>query len=275
MAEQSPLPPHWEVPQKFRDRLGKEAGRQRAMHHDGHLLLVMHRPPEPEEVQRGGRYFWRRPDGAWASNELGSGTQALGRHLEEYAELVEQCDRQEEAAVTAEDYFSVLNRLGPIDRAAGHMHQVLQEARKLVPGDRDLLILRDRAYEIERTADLLYRQTRNSLDFAMARQAEEHAQSSHHMAVSSHRLNLLAAFFFPIAALTALFGVNLRHGLENEYAPWPFLIVLAIGLMFGFVLTSFVTFDPERTGVAKKARRDRRRAGTAREPDADRHSIRR
>ena len=62
---------------------------------------------------------------------------------------------------------------------------------------------------------LLYNEARNSLDFSIARRGEEQARSSHRMAVSAHRLNLLAAFFFPIATLTALFGVNLRHGLET------------------------------------------------------------
>ena len=71
----------------------------------------------------------------------------------------------------------------------------LQEARKLVPDDRDLINLRDRAYEIERTADLLYNTAKNAMDFTIAVRAEEESRASRRMAVSAHRLNILAAFF--------------------------------------------------------------------------------
>lgn len=250
MAGKSVLPPHWEVPREFRGRLGEQAGRQRAMFGEGHLLLVLHQAPRKDEVQRKGRYFWRSPEGTWNATEFGSGPNALKRHLDEYAESIEKLDRQEERAVSAEDYFVILDELAPIHRAAGHLHQTLQEARKMCPGDRHLIIFRDRAYEILRTAELLYNETKNSLDFAMAKRAEEHAGHSYRMAISAHRLNLLAAFFFPIAALSALFGMNLTHGLETSPAPLPFVGVLLLGLFFGFVLISFVTRRGPGTSAA-------------------------
>lgn len=265
MAEQSTLPQLWQVPQEFRDRLGKQAGRQRAMLAEGHLLLVLHRPPDPEQVERWGRYFWRKPDGTWTSNELGNGPRALGRHLDEYAELLEKHDQQEAVAADAEDYFAVLEPLAPVHRAARHLYQTLQEARKMVPQDRDLINFRDRAYEIERTAELLYQETRNSLDFTMARRAEEQAESSGRMARSAHRLNLLAAFFFPIATLSAIFGVNLAHGWEEAAAPLPFLAMLAFGLALGFVLKSFVTEDAIKP-VRKRVSVDRPQSAEPRRP---------
>jgi Mg2+ and Co2+ transporter CorA len=137
----------------------------------------------------------------------------------------------------------VLDALAPVHRAARNLYQVLLEARKMVPQDRELIDFRDRAYEIERTAELLHEETRHSLSFIMARRAEQQAASSHRMAVSAHRLNVLAAFFFPIATLSAIFGVNLLHGWEAAAAPWPFLAMLAAGLMLGFILTSFVTHE--------------------------------
>ena len=81
MPEQSILPAAWDVPQRFRDRLGQQPGRQRAMLADEHLLLVLHAPPKPGDVGRVGRYFWRKPDGTWTSNELGIGPGAMHRHL--------------------------------------------------------------------------------------------------------------------------------------------------------------------------------------------------
>ena len=81
MVPKSILPPTWDVPAEFRERLGEKVGRQRAMLADGHLLLVLHRPPKGNDPERTGRVFWRKPDGAWQSSDLGNGVAALSRHL--------------------------------------------------------------------------------------------------------------------------------------------------------------------------------------------------
>ena len=94
MTAKSVLPPLWEVPQKFRDRLGDQAGRQRAMLSDGHLLLVLHKPPHGDEPERKGRFFWRNPAGEWKASELRGGVNAVRMHLDEYAELLDQYDEQ-------------------------------------------------------------------------------------------------------------------------------------------------------------------------------------
>jgi hypothetical protein len=259
MEAPSILPPSWNVPQLFRDRLGAKVGRQRAMSSEGHLLLVLHRPPQRDEDERIGRFFWRSPEGNWTSSDLGSGTTAMNRHLEEYADVIEKYDRQEEAADEAEDYFNVLNGLSPVLRAARHLHQVLQEARQSCPEDRNIINYRDRAYDIERTTELLYNGTRNSLDYAVARRAEDQARSSHAMAVSAHRLNLLVAFFFPIATLAAIFGTNLEHGLEKFSPPLPFVAMMAVGFVLGFGLRAFVTRNKEpASGQTRKDPHDPR-----------------
>lgn len=234
------LPASWQVPEKFRKRLGNDVGRQRAMQHEDHLLLVLHAPPKPDDDHRVGRFFWRRPDGQWTSKDLGSGTQALLRHLEEYEELIVRLDDQQEAATTSDEYFGVLSKLAPIHRTARNLHAVLQEARRLCPDDGDIINMRDRAYAIERNAELLYEETKNALDFAMARRMEEQAESTRYMAVTSHRLNMLVAFFFPIATLTAIFGINLEHGYERRHAPYLFLTTIGIGLLLGVFLTAIV-----------------------------------
>ena len=92
-------------------------------------------------------------------------------------------------------------------------------------------------------AELLYSDSKNSLDFVIARRSEQQAEASHQMAVSSHRLNVLAAFFFPIATLSAIFGVNMRFGLEQDRmnSIVPFVSMLLLGLVTGFVLKSLIT----------------------------------
>lgn len=241
MENSSLLPRAWDVPQVFRDRLGTSVGRQRLMAADGHLLLVLHVPPQPDDTERQGRFIWRKPDGSWTSSDIGSGPNVVNKHLDQYAEAISRLDVMEENATSADEYFSVLEQLAPIHRAARNLHRVLQEARQAVPDDRRLINFRDRAYQLERTCDLLHSGTQNALDFAVAKQAEAQAKSSRQMATSAHRLNLLAAFFFPLVTLCGIFGVNLRHGLEDSPAPWALLGMIAVALVTGLVLTGFIT----------------------------------
>lgn len=240
------IPPLWKVPQVFRDRMGEQVGRQRAMLADGHLLLVLHAPPKANENQRHGQFFWRDAEGQWTSKERGTGINALSKHLEDYEAIIAELDRLEEKATSSGEYFAILEQLSPVQRAATNLHHVLQEARESCPDVRELINLRDRAYGIERTAELLLAEVKNALDVAVAKRAEEQAASSHQMEVSAHRLNKLAAFFFPIATLMAIFGANLRHGLEDIWPPVPMLIVLGLGLAMGGILTVFVTKRPSR-----------------------------
>ncbi|MFV2067129.1 MAG: hypothetical protein ACC645_09135 [Pirellulales bacterium] len=164
-------------------------------------------------------------------------------------------DRCEEEAKTADDYFDVLERLIPIHRAARNLYQALQEARKLCPDYRDVIDLRDRAYTIERMADLLFIGTKHSLDSTVAKRAEQQADSSRRMAVAAHRLNLLAAFFFPIITLAAIFGIDFAtvaavFGIDYDtavakgYVPLFFLGAILCCLVTGGILTSLVYSPP-------------------------------
>lgn len=247
MVPKSVLPPSWEVPAQFRERLGERVGRQRAMMADGHLLLVLHRPPKKDEVERFPRLFWRKPDGTWQSNEQGNGAVALARHMGDFAELIDKYDRQEDQARSVEDYFGIMEGISPLSRAVKNLHTVLQDAREKLPGDRDLINARDKAYELERSAELLAADVRNALEFATAKKSEEQAAASHEMAVASHRLNILAAFFFPIATLSAVFDTSLSHPLE-QYIPPPyaFYSVIGLGLFLGLILAAYLADRPKR-----------------------------
>jgi hypothetical protein len=246
MGVRTPLPAGWEVPKVFRERLGDGAGKQRLMQADGQLLLVLHRPPQADEPARVGRYFWRKPDGAWQGMEAGGRSLSLASHLAEMSDAVERLDRAEEAATTARDYFELMNALGPLERTARNLHKVLQGAREAAPGDRELINHRDRAYELERSAELLHVDAKNGLEFAVARQSEEQSAAAHRMAISAHRLNLLAAFFFPLATLAAVLGMNVKHGWEELPPPFSFLTTVAVGLSAGALLALFVSFHGPR-----------------------------
>jgi hypothetical protein len=55
---------------------------------------------------------------------------------------------------------------------------------------------------------------------------------------------LLAAIFFPVATLSAVFDMKLPHGLETWQAPWLFWGILAGGLVVGLWLALLIARKP-------------------------------
>ena len=259
MSQVSLLPSNWKVPQVFRDRLGNKVGRQRVMLADGHLLLVLHAPPAPDDRHRQGRFFWRSPEGTWQSSSLGDGIQALDKHLQQYLQDLHTLESAEDRAQTADDYFPILQAIAPLHRSAGNMHNTLQEARESVREDRDLMVCRDHAYMIERSIELLQSDTKNGLDCVVARRAEEDAQNGRRMAAAAHRLNVMVAIFFPIATLATIFGMNLQSGLETV-GPMLFWVVLFVGVVVGAVVKeSIVGGSRDKPSDRRKLREGPRR----------------
>jgi Mg2+ and Co2+ transporter CorA len=58
------------------------------------------------------------------------------------------------------------------------------------------------------------------------------------MANTSHRLNVLAALFLPLTALTGLFSMSIRGPLEDK--PVNFWLIAVIGVLVGMVMSSVV-----------------------------------
>ena len=168
---------------------------------DGHLLLVLHAPPKPDDTERAGRFFWRNPQGEWLSKDLGSGIRALGLHIDEFEELINKLDREEAQASTVDEYFRVLEQLAPVHRTVRNLYQVLQEARRCartiarsstcgtVPTD----------WNAMRNCCSRKRRTRSISGWPNNRKSQSRA--TERMVVAQHRLNMLVAFFFPIATL--------------------------------------------------------------------------
>jgi hypothetical protein len=234
------LPILWELPDEITERFGERgAGKQRAMVADGHLLLVLHKTPTRDQRKREAIFFWRKPTGEWESSGRGDGLRGLRKHLGEYGSAEERFSEEYEQAETAEDYFRILEEMAPLHHAANNLHATLQAAREGIPDDRDIIDLRDWAYDLERTLDLLYADTKNGLDFHIAKQAEEQARLSLRSVQTANRLNILAAIFFPLTAISSVFGMNLRSGLEN--APLlVFWFVFLIGVALGFTTREWV-----------------------------------
>ncbi|MEZ6092694.1 MAG: CorA family divalent cation transporter [Pirellulaceae bacterium] len=240
MMPENLIPETWNVPAVFKKRLGDRVGRQRVFEHAGQLLIVAHAPAQPDESTRQPRLFWKDGSGEWHATSKGSGLAALQNHINEFRDAVEHCDQLEDAATTAKEYFDVLDHVAPLKRTIEHFHQVLEEARRLAPDDRNLINIRDQAYDVTRTAELLYDATRNGMEMAQTRRAEQQAEASMEMARAAHRLNWLVAMFFPLATICGIFGMQFEHGFEHYQAPWPLIIVCAIGILFGLILSTLV-----------------------------------
>jgi hypothetical protein len=234
------IPPSWTLPEAIRIRLSQTTyGRQRAIVEEGHLLLVLHQPPGADDARREGVLFWRNLSGEWQQSRGGPGAGALKRHAQAYAEIESKLTQQYEQALDTTALFDLLETLTPLTRAARNMQQALQTAREAIKGDMFLIELRDLAYEISRNLDLLLEDTRNALQYRTAREAEEQARLSKEALRASHRLNILAALFFPLTAIASLFGMNLDHGL-NEHSPLIFWIIFAAGTGLGFSMKGWV-----------------------------------
>jgi hypothetical protein len=239
------IPEEWEIPNTIRRRLGDQVGRQRSMEADGHLLLILHEPPHASDTSRDGRVFWRSPDGQWRAAHNSDGAQALVDHVRDFRTVIETLDSREADADSADDLFSIVSEVTPLFRSARNFHLAVQSARESIDA-RDIINLRDEAYNLERMTDLMHQDAKNALEFSIAHRAEQQAQSAFDQGLSAHRLNVLVAFFFPIATLCAVFGTNLETGLETKWAPYPFLATLVGGLVMGWVLKVMVTSKPRR-----------------------------
>lgn len=238
------LPTIWNVPESIRARLGKNTyGRQRAIVEEGHIVLVLHKPPVGEAKTRVGELFWRTPAGEWHWNHGGSGPNSIKRHVQAYAELEAKLDEEEEKAVDLRALFDLLEKLAPLARAARNQHAALQAAREAVKNDALLIELRDLAYDVERNLDLLVEDVRNTIAYRTAREAEAQARVSQAALRASHRLNLLAALFFPLTALASVFGMNLAHGFNRE-SPVLFWIIFVTGVGLGLAIKRWVIGRP-------------------------------
>lgn len=242
------IPADWELPTVLRIGIGHGPGRQRVLEADDHLLLLLHDVPKHHEVERAGQLFWRQPDGDWLCSLPGAGPSGVEQLLLAYSKATNQLTDAVEAARSSESCFKVLGHLSPLARSTRNMYTTLQEARNLRSDDPQLLDWRDQAYDLSRHVELLQNDAKTALDFEVARQAELQAEASHQMAASAHRLNVLAAFFFPVATLAAVLGANLQNVFTGISPKAALAVMLFVGLILGGGLTYLITRPARRPG---------------------------
>ncbi|WP_309399684.1 hypothetical protein [Cerasicoccus maritimus] len=230
----------WQLPPAIEARLGDSTyGRQRTIFEDGHLLIILHEPPGPDDVNRAHKVFWRKPIGEIQCNGHDNGDRQLRAFFDHYDTKLKALEVIYDEAKNAEDYFKLIEELLPLQRATTNTYSTLQQARELVREDRFLLEMRDRAYTISRNFELLLGDAKMAMDFRIARKAEEQVAQANMAVEAQHRLNILAAVFFPLTAIATIFGMNLAHGFEGE-SPLVFWIVFVVGLVTGLALKGWV-----------------------------------
>lgn len=235
------MPKSWGISEKILARLSKRtAGHQRAMIEEDQVLLILHKPPSKDDLEREVVLFWRNPEGQWKFGDKGDGVTHLRAHIEEYNKLEEKIEKNYLKASSADDYFAILEDVAPLQRATKNMHLALQDVREKFREDSDIIGFRDLAYEVSRNLELFYIDTKNKVDYFIAKQAELQSKLSQDAVESSQRLNNLAAIFLPITAMASIFGMNVEIGIAK--APYiSFIIILAVGFTGGFLLRNWVS----------------------------------
>lgn len=242
----SPIPHNWQVPEKFRERMGNHAGAQRCMSEAGHLLVILHDIPDPETPsKRDARLFWRNPEGTWQSSAGGPpGIGPLKELVETYVEAADRLETRGDTARSADDWFFLIYAAGPMLRSARNMKRTLQEARELAKTDKNLIAVRDRAGDAERAFELIHAHAQEGLHYTTAKRAEEQSQGAQHMLEAAHRLNMIAAVFLPVTAVATLLGMNLKHGLEDWPAPVTFWITVSLCFLLGLWIKASMPRPP-------------------------------
>ncbi|MDP0491936.1 MAG: CorA family divalent cation transporter [Verrucomicrobiota bacterium JB023] len=236
--EFSYLPENFGIEEELVDQLGVRPGHQRCIEGENELLLVVHEVPKAKEPERDALFFWKTGEGQWLGAEGSSGLKALSDLLRRYARTIDAHEETIDEADTAEEVFGIVRHASPLARSLRNMVAALQQTLNHDDEDRTVRNLLDRARELERAAELLLSDARDTLSFWQAESAEEQSEHSERLNKILFRLNLLAGFFLPVVALSGLFGmnVNLPPFVRNS-----FYVILSLGLLAGVMTVTFAT----------------------------------
>jgi Mg2+ and Co2+ transporter CorA len=157
--------------------------------------------------------------------------------FDRYAKAVDQNQEKLEAAKVAREIFKILRHAAPLLRSLRNIVAALADVLQIDHDDREILVARDRAKELERVAELLFSDARCTMEFHRAEKAEECAESSVTLSKMASRLNLLAGFFLPLVAMGGLMGMNVDPPKAVQGAFW---VILFGGLCIGGVLSWLV-----------------------------------
>ena len=230
------MPDHYELERELREQLSSRPGHQRCVVGHGELLLVLHEVPQAGVPEREALFFWKRHDGRWVQPS-GLGLSEVGELLDRYAAAIDKNEEVLETTESAEDVFKILRHAGPLSRSMRNCVQALEQVVVQEPEDKEVRSFRDRARELERAAELLQVDARETLIYWQAESAEEHAKSSERLGNILFKLNLVTGFFLPLVALGSLFGMNVDL---PDFTQGLFWLIFFGGLVVGGLLLWYV-----------------------------------
>jgi len=232
------IPKTWELPEAIRKRLGATVGRQRLMNEEDHLLLILHQVPRTEDDEvRTAVVFWRNPADEWKSAPGGGGLGGLEAHIASYRTAIHQLDEEVESAKLPRQYFEIMRRIHPLQRATRHMLDAIQATRLALPDDTRIINMRDQAADLDRGIELIADDAKAGMDFTLAESASQQAVSAELANREARRLNRLAAFFFPLATLVAIFGMSPPEEIYGKPGFWE---VIGAGILLGLIVYTLV-----------------------------------
>lgn len=232
--EHAYLPAHFDPGEEVLDQLGRRPGHQRVLEGSGELLVIVHEVPQAGVREREALFFWKTRRDGWRSREVPGGLKGLQELLERYAAVIDNLEEDLELAEKGQQLYEILKHSLPLCRSLRNLVGVLEAVLAMDEGDREILVLRDRARELERAGELLHADAQNALSYFRTESAEEQAEAAQRTDRATMRLNLLAAAFLPLIGLTGLFGMNVRNGMEDSRV--AFWVVSAVGLAGGYGL---------------------------------------
>ncbi|MDQ8180623.1 hypothetical protein [Pelagicoccus sp. SDUM812005] len=235
----------WHLPPEIESRLSEDSyGPQRAILEADHLLLVLHRPPNEDDLRREHILFLLTPDEQLLCNGKPDGVAQLNQLIADYRARWEELENRYKLDSGAAELFDLIEAVTPLKRSSANMASAMQRARELTKDYRYFIGVRDSAMDVSRAFEILLADLRAALDFRIAQKAEQQYVRSEEIAAAQHKLNVLAAFTFPVMAFATLLGMNLRHGFEKQ-SPFIFWGVLTTGVLIGVFVKSWILKKPK------------------------------
>ncbi|MDQ8185384.1 hypothetical protein [Pelagicoccus sp. SDUM812002] len=237
-------PYDWQLPPEIESRLSEDSyGPQRAISEAEHLLLVLHRPPNEDDLRREHILFLLTPDEKLLCNGSPDGIPKLDQLISDYRTRWEELENRYKLDSGASELFDLIEAVTPLKRSSANMANAIQKARELSKDYRYFIGVRDAAMDVSRAFEILLADLRAALDFRIAQKAEQQYVRSEEIAAAQHKLNVLAAFTFPVMAFATLLGMNLQHGFEKQ-SPFIFWGVLTGGVLIGVFVRSWILRKP-------------------------------
>jgi len=232
------LPTCFDPEEELLDQLSNRPGNQRCVVGRDELLLVVHEVPKAGSPDREPLIFWRRQDESWLDYANSRGLKRLGDLLDRYAKILDEQEDVIDEADTAAEIFALARMTSPLARASRNLAVAIEQALANDEDNRDLRSYRDRARELERTAEQLNQDSRLTLEFWKAERSEEQQEAAEKLNLIAFRLNLLAGFFLPLVALGGIFGMNVKL---PGFVDGLFWLIVCGGLTTGGVLVWLVS----------------------------------